>query len=320
MSETLVVVNPASASGRTGRKWPSLSQKVKEKLPLAKIHLTQEKHEATNVVRQAIQSGVKKIVSVGGDGTHHEVINGFLDENAKLIAKDVALALLPMGTGSDLCKSLGIPNDPQIAIDLMFKHLKPIDLGMSHFIDPQGKPSTQAFLNIGSFGLSAEVGKQLELRSKANKLSYLSGIYHASAVYQNQEVHLKLIQKDSTKEIKTKLYLCAIGNGRFFGGGMKITPSAYLNDGQFEVAVLGDLNAFEVVSRIPLLFMGKHIGTSKIESFDALSIEATAQNPKEIWIELDGEPVGTLPAQFDILPSAIQLSIGDQKPAFKSIN
>jgi diacylglycerol kinase (ATP) len=320
MSETLVVVNPASASGRTGRKWPSLSQKVKEKLPLAKIHLTQEKHEATHVVRQAIQSGIKKIVSVGGDGTHHEVINGFLDENAKLISKDLALALLPMGTGSDLCKSLGIPNDPNLAIDLMFQNLRAIDLGMAHFVDHLGKAQTQAFLNIGSFGLSAEVGKQLEVRSKANKLSYLSGIYHASAVYHNQDVHLKLNQKDGFKDIKTKLYLCAIGNGRFFGGGMKITPSAYLNDGQFEVAVLGDLNAFEVVSRLPLLFMGKHIGTSKIESFEATSIEATAQKPNEIWIELDGEPVGTLPARFELLSSAIQLSVGQQKPALQSIN
>jgi diacylglycerol kinase (ATP) len=312
MFDTLVVVNPASASGRTGKKWPSISQKVKEKLPSAKIHLTQESNQATHVVREALKNGIQRIVSVGGDGTHHEVINGFLDEHQQIINPSAKLAIIPMGTGSDLCRSLGLPRSEKEAIEYLFKNLKSIDLGLVTYQNSKGITSTQAFVNIGSFGLSAEVGKQLEKRQKSNKLSYISGIYYASSVYNNEMVQLELIKEDgSVQHINSKLYLCAVGNGRFFGGGMKITPTAFLNDGVFEVAVLGDLNAFEVVTRLPALFQGKHIGKSKIESFPAVQVNATAENADQIWIEVDGEPIGTLPAQFRLLPSALLISVGD---------
>ena len=118
---TIVVVNPASANGRTGRRWPELAAKLRSRIGDFEAAFTKAPKEATSIVRQALRDGTNHVVSVGGDGTHNEVINGFFDGREQ-VAEGIKLSLIPTGTGGDLRRTVGLPDSPIDAIDYVITH------------------------------------------------------------------------------------------------------------------------------------------------------------------------------------------------------
>jgi diacylglycerol kinase (ATP) len=322
----LVIVNPSSAAGKTGRRWSQLAPHVKRILPHAKICMTQHVGHATQLAKQAALQNVSQIVAVGGDGTIHEVLNGLFDEQGQALSPNLILSPLPMGTGSDLCRSLGIPRDPKQAVQLLNQEAQTIDVGhvkfyrnmpsfdCESFNEPIPNKSevqySKVFLNIGSFGLSGAVARHFEIHGKGGSLSYLLGIFKASSSYQNSPVELTLKGVDQEpKVIRRTLYTCAIANAQYFGNGMHVAPNAHVNDCLLDCVLVGDLSILEVVQRMPALYRGKHLKKPKFESYQAQSVYISTQDPhKVIWVELDGELSGVGPAEFSILPQVLKVT------------
>lgn len=311
MSQPLIIVNPASASGKTGRRWPKLASRVLQALPGARIVHTQAKGDGARLAREAITEGVKHIVAVGGDGTIHEVVNGLFDPQGQPLAPDLTLSPIPMGTGSDLCRSLGLPRDPEEAV----KHLKgpgrPIDAGWVRKADGSG----EAFINIASVGLSGQVAKHFEEHGKGGGLSYLMGIFTASSGYQNQALRLTLTYEDGrTEQIERTCYACAVANARYFGSGMPIAPDAIADDGVFQLVIVGDLSLGEVTRRLPALYRGSHLNKPKFESFDVTRVSFEPLGETPVWVELDGEHSQALPASFEVRPASLKITTGPSAP------
>ena len=304
-NQTFVVVNPASANGRTGRRWPELAARLRARV--GEVAFTERPRQAGALVADAVRRGAGQIVSVGGDGTHNEVVNGLFEPGVDCSA--VTLAIVPTGTGGDLRRTLGLSNDPIEAIDAIGRDVRRVDAGLMQYTAHDGSTETSHFINIASFGIAGLVDKLVNSSSKAlgGKISFLWGTARAALKYQNQAVQLVL---DDGKPMQRKVNNVVIANARYFGGGMKIAPDAEMTDGLFDVIIVGDLGTVELARGMSSIYRGEHLGRDGIESFRAQTVRAEPMTDEDVLIDMDGEQPGRLPATFSIVPGAFTISVG----------
>jgi diacylglycerol kinase (ATP) len=297
----VVIVNPASADGRTGRQWPGNETLLRNLLPPFEVwHTTQPGH-ARNLAQKAIDLGFTTIAVHGGDGTFNEVANGVLNHSTN----GITLALLPNGTGADLVRTLGISHSlSDAARQARQGSARPIDIGQVHFTDLDGRPAQRYFVNVTDVGFGGNLVRYVNSHSKrlGGKLSFLKGVLVTLFQYQNKRVHIAIDDKEGF-EIRASSIVVA--NGQYFGGGMWVAPKARLNDGFFDLVVIGDVSKTEVLTNIPRLYRGTIAGHPKVRTFQARSIELTSE--EEVLIDLDGELVGRLPARFQNIPGKLSV-------------
>jgi len=306
---TFVLVNPASANGRTGRRWAELSQALRAVVGDFDVAHTERPRQATRLAREALSAGARHVVSVGGDGTHNEVVNGFFNADGA-INRDAVLSIVPTGTGGDLRRTLGLPKDPLAAIGHVGGASMRVDAGRLRCVGHDGAEVTRCFINIASFGMSGLVDKFVNESSKAlgGRVSFVLGVARASIRYKNQPISLA---PDGGEALSRTVNNIAVANGRYFGGGMKIAPGAQMGDGRFDVVVVGDLGALDMARGLPKIYSGNHIGSPGIEVFRAALVRAEpGEAGREILIDMDGEQPGRLPATFELLPGALRVGVG----------
>lgn len=304
-----VVVNPQSANGRTGRRWPELAARLRATVGEFEVGFTEGPRQAGQLVRRALEAGVSHIVSVGGDGTHNEVVNGFF-ANGQPINPEAALGLVPTGTGGDLRRTLGLPQDAVAAIEQLNRPPVRVDAGHMTYTAHDGRTEESWFINIASFGIAGLVDRLVNSTSKAlgGKASFLMGVARAAAQYKNQPVRITL---DDGDPFRRTLYNGVVANARYFGGGMKVAPDADMRDGRFDVVIIGDLSMLDLARGLHKLYSGEHIGLRGIEVYHARQVRAEPAEPDlEVLIDMDGEQPGRLPATFRIVPGALRVVAG----------
>lgn len=317
-AKPFVCVNPASANGRTGERWPELAQVLRATLGDFDVAMTRAPREAGELVRRAITAGATLIVSVGGDGTHNEVVQGFFAPSGAgdaaapktPLRPGVTLGIVPTGTGGDFRRTLGFPKDAVAAIRLLRGERVDADAGHLNYIAHDGKPAQAYFINICSFGISGLVDKIVNESSKAlgGRLSFLSGVARASLQYKNQRVRVRL---DDGLPFERTINNIAVANARYFGGGMRIAPKAEIGDGLFDVIVVGDLSTLDMVRGLSHIYKGTHLGRPKIETNRARRIHAEPlEAGQSVLLDMDGEQPGRLPATFELVPSALKVIVG----------
>ncbi|MEE2789672.1 MAG: diacylglycerol kinase family protein [Myxococcota bacterium] len=316
MTQTFVLVNPASANGKTRRQWPSLALALRSQLGAFEVGFTEYSGHGTVLIREAIHRGVRHVVSVGGDGTHNEVVNGFF-EGERCLADDLCLSLVPAGTGGDLRRTLGLPTDPHAAILAVGRNRRRVDLGRMSYLNHDGEVALAHFINIASFGAAGLVDRIVNRSSKVlgGRLSFMLGAVRGTMQYRNQAMQV-ILNPEMPDEIRLRgrMFNGVIANARFFGGGMKVAPDALMDDGLFDVITMGELSTLDVVRGMPSLYAGTHVDRAKIQTFRASVIRAEPTQGEEILIDLDGEQPGRLPATFSVLPKMIEVSHGDSIP------
>jgi YegS/Rv2252/BmrU family lipid kinase len=307
MSEpTCVVVNPASANGKTGRRWPELAAHLRRHVGGFDVKFTEQAGHGAELTATAIEQGATHIISVGGDGTHNEVINGFFVDGTPR-NPEVMLSVVPTGTGGDLRRSLGLPVDALEAMAHVGQNATPVDVGHLSCVDARGEAVSSHFINITSIGIGGLVDKLVNESSKVfgGKASFLLGTLRAGLQYSNQRVRLTL---DGGEPIERTVLNAVVANARYFGGGMKVAPNADLSDGLFDVVLIGDMGFFEQMRSMPKLYRGEHLDLTKIDSMQAAVVQVEAVDPDDVvLIDMDGEQPGQLPATLRVIPGAIRL-------------
>jgi len=303
-----VVVNPNSANRRTGREWPQISRALKEAIGDFEALKTRAPGEATRIAREALKSGFQMIVSVGGDGTHNEVVNGFFNlEGGKPVSinPDAVLAVITKGTGGDFRKALKIGKDIGPAIGVL-KDGKDrlIDAGMLTLVDHRNEKVTRLFINIASFGIGGDVDDRVNRQTKilGGKISFLRGAVVATILYQNKHVKISI---DGEKKWEGRVYNAAVANGQYFGGGMWVAPGAKLDDGLFDIVVMGDMSFGEILTGGTKIYQGKHLDHPKVQVFRGRVVEAISE--ERVLLDVDGEQPGRIPSVFTLLPQAIRI-------------
>jgi len=304
--KTVFIVNPRSANGATGKNWTRIDQEISRGLgPGYDVRFTDRQGHATLLTSQAIKEGYELVVAVGGDGTINEVVNGFF-EKEKPLNPEAAMAVMSIGTGSDFAKTLEFPTTPfEAAERIRSGKAWPVDLGRCSFVSLDGEQRSRLFINIAGFGLEGVVVDKVNRTTKAfgGPVSFLWAILPTLLTYKSKLTKYQIDDRPGEQ----KVLLFAVANGRYFGGGLKPAPDAQLDDGLFDIVLLGDFTSLEAVSKLGRLRKGTHLDDPKVSFWRGRTVVASSEEAQ--LVEMEGEVVGRLPARFEILPKAMNLII-----------
>jgi YegS/Rv2252/BmrU family lipid kinase len=304
LSSIAFIVNPRAGNGSTGLKWPAIKARARNRLGSFKSYVTTGAGEAKHFTEKAINSGARLVVCVGGDGTLNEVVNGFM-EIGESDRSGLSLGFVPGGTGCDFIKTVSIPKDMEKAIDLIAAGtVRCIDLGRLFFKDHDGRDCRRYFLNITSFGLGGEVDQRVNKTTKAFGpfISFIWATLISILLYGKKKIRFKV---DQSFEQELIIWNVVVANGQYHGGGMWVAPDASVDDGLFDITVIGDLSLPEVFLNLPKLYNGKIKDIDKVITLTGEKIEA--QSDQRELLDVDGEQPGMLPVDIDIVPGALKI-------------
>jgi YegS/Rv2252/BmrU family lipid kinase len=300
---TLVIVNPRSRNGATGRRWHAVEGKLRDALGALDVERTRGPGDAERIAREGVRAGVERLVVAGGDGTLGEVTTGLLGAD---LGRYAELGLLPLGTGGDFARTLAIPRDLDGAIAcLSAGRLRKLDAG--RVTRPASGAAPRYFANVASFGIS---GLTVELVNRTTKAlggtaSFLIGVLRSIARFRSRDVSIRV---DGALVHEGPLLLAAAANGRYFGGGMCVAPEARPDDGLFDVVAISEMSAPRLLVKLPTIYLGRHLGDAAVSLHRGRLVEAEAV-PGTVPLELDGDALGSLPVRIELLPAALSVRV-----------
>lgn len=308
------VVNPRSAAGATLRRFEAVRARFTSRLAqqggTVDVKLTERPRHASELARQAVKEGAHVVVAVGGDGTNNEVVNGFFDDDGTRLESKTMFSVVTSGTGGDFRRAFGWSTEPMDDLERLAR-LTPrrIDLGRLRCVDDKGAPVLRHFVNISSCGMSGVVVDVVNKGSKklGAKLSFMAGSVKTMATYKAQRVQVAI---DDGPPVTEEMSLVAVCNGQYFGGGMWVAPDSIPDDGLFDaVVVRGGGLGFWMQHGLKI-YTGRHKALPEVRIVRCKKVHAAPSSPTEkVYIDLDGEQPGVLPATWEIVPAAIDLLV-----------
>lgn len=305
--DTVVVVNPASAGGRTARHWPAIRAAL-ERAGVAFDHrLTTGPGDATAIAAEALRRGAERIVAVGGDGTLNEVVNGCFAADGVPLRPSATVALVPSGTGGDFRRTLGIPTafDACAAL-LAADHRRPLDVGR---IDYDGGESRRRyFVNIADCGIGGEVVARVNRSGKqgSGKLTFLYHSLVALLTFPGTRLRVKVDDRVRHGRFGNVV----VANGRYFGGSMLVAPQADCGDGLFDVVLFAHRPRVRALTEIRRLYDGSHLGRPGVELLRGERVVITPLDVvRPAQFDVDGEQVGQAPAELVCLRHALRVCV-----------
>ena len=303
MAETLIIVNPRSANGRAGRNWPQIESTLKARLPFPfDVAFTEQQGHATEISREAALD-YERIVVLGGDGTLNEVVNGLIVDD-RLVNAEGVLGIIRYGTGGDFARGLGIPSKPEGGVErLAVGSPREVDVGKVTYRRPDGGQGVRYFINEGEIGMGAAVCEAVNRHSKGlGALSFMRAILSTMLRYPNQTVRLSFDGGPAESILINNVWLA---NGAYSGGGIRSAPRAVLDDGLLDVVIVKGSNLLTRLVGIPALRSGAFVKSKNVDYRTASRIEA--ESDAAVPIEVEGEPIGTLPATFEIIGARLRV-------------
>ena len=301
---TTVIVNPAAGSGRVGRRWSQLEPELGGILGPVRFRSTEGPGHGTELARQAVFDGHHTLLSLGGDGTHNEVVNGIMEASPPKGA--VSFGVLPGGTGGDFARMLEAPRDPVgAARALVDAPTSPLDLGRVT-IESTSPAKVRHFVNVGTFGMSGLIDELVKGSSTAlgGRVSFFLASVRGLFRYRPALVRLTA---DGEVLGTFRINTVALGNAQFCGGGMRMAPSADPGDGWLDGVIIEQRSIPRMLSLTASIYRGKHTGCGFVHTFRARRLTAELIGDDPAYLDLDGEAPGVLPATFDVIPGALTL-------------
>jgi diacylglycerol kinase (ATP) len=301
---TVFLVNPASANGATGKRWPELAHRAAQ-LGLEGTTLFSERPgHLIELASKAARDGAELVVSVGGDGTLNEVVNGLVRAGGS-----TELATIPLGTGMDFVRTYKIPTRFEDAVRTALEGTtRTIDVGRVSYREWSGAEGERYVANVGSVGMSAAVAQRANAMSKSlgGKATFFYALARVFFEWENTVVSVQL--DDERRE--ARMHDVIVANGQWHGGAMWLAPEAQPDDGLFDVVLIGDVTKRDFVTTAPKIYKGTYLSHPKVELLRSRTV--TVEAPERLPIELDGEQVGTTPARFEIVPAALRVRVPAQ--------
>ena len=303
-----VIVNPSAGSGRAKKIAETLPRKAGEIFSgEINIKFTEERNHAAIIAREALKNGAEKIVAVGGDGTINEVINGFF-ENGKPVNPSCELGIISCGTGRGFANSMKLPDDIDQQIKILGKPgFRQIDIGLITYQDIHGARGERFFINECQTGIGSKVASVVGSKHKilGGKLAF--GITATIQAIILKPLELNIVFDDGQGQ-EFKLIGLVVGNGTECAGGMKLTPDARMDDGQFDILLIHNMSVIKRLINLTKVYSGTHILTPYFSVRRCKRIKITSS--ESVSLEADGEMLGTSPFEMRILPAAIRVKTG----------
>jgi YegS/Rv2252/BmrU family lipid kinase len=302
-----LVVNPRSAAGRTGRHFDRIARAVRGAIGDFECAFTQRPGDGSRLAREAVAAGGQLVIAVGGDGTASEVVDGLT--LARPRDPDALFGFIPRGTGGDLRRTLGLPQDLEAAARALAGRRELVcDLGRIAFVGHDGAPQVRHFVNVAGFGVSGKVSGEVNrgLKLGGGRLSFMIASAKALVRWSDQAVRWRV---DGGAWVEQKITSISACNGRFFGGGMQVAPAALIDDGLFDVVVWSGFGLADFVTKKRMLYDGTHVTLRNTQVLRARSLEAEPLHEEPVLLDVDGEQPGRLPARIEIVPRALRVRV-----------
>ena len=295
-----VIVNPISGNLKFSTIW----RKIQLLLDVRKINYSfavtlYSRHEV-ELVQNAIQKGFRNIISVGGDGTLHHVVNGIMIQRY-VKSSDITIGVIPLGTGNDWIKTYNIPNNIEKAIELIH-HKKTIlqDIGVAN----TENSNVSYFNNVAGLGYDGYTVNKLKKLKSFGAVAYLLSGLAGFLFYKKTVFKINF----NSKSIETNCLMTMVGVCKFSGGGMQFTKDVNTTDGLLDITIVKNLNIFDLISNIKKLYNGHIVHHKKVETYktDLITVIPQASKP---YIQADGELIGVGKVTFKIISKAINFVI-----------
>ena len=307
--KTVAIVNPTAGYRRARRVWPRLLASLGEPGANVATWWTEWPGHAETLAARARREGFDRVVAVGGDGTLLEVVNGLWWESRRPLP---SVGVVPFGTGCDYVRSFDLgPTRRDQVMTALGEATLAVSLGLVRLQGFDGQPRVRVFVNVLGLGLDARViasFRQQRLRLPGKMAYFLSGFKELRRLTQH-----RITAELDGRGLSTAAMLAAIGLGRYFGGGMMITPGASPQAGHFQVVLAQKLTRLELVTILPRLYAGKHLDHPRIQADYAAHIKINADPPADV--EAEGELEGTTPLTVTIIPQALRIAAPALAPA-----
>jgi diacylglycerol kinase (ATP) len=333
--DTLLVSNPTSSSGSTGKDWENLYTMIKDAFGKdSQVVFTKKANDGTLLTRKYLKRGVKKVIAIGGDGTLNEVANGFFmiekkhdhkkkpfpysknsvgnqenkDEFPKSdilmpINSEAIFGIIPSGTRNVLAKSLNLPQGiDECCHNYLKGSTQKIDVLTATVTNPatHAKVSTRAFLNAAEIGFGAEVidrSKKVRSKVKNRMVSTITSVLATLPTYESN--NCEVMFDDGKDKIATKMTMGVVANGKFLGGGFMATPEASFSDGLLDVVILRDSSGLKILDNLANIKTGNYADEADVIYKQARTVSIKSIE-RDITVAIDGEPIGILPATFQV--------------------
>ncbi len=302
---THIVINPFSSGGKTARRKSGIIEETSRRLgSTPTLHVTSKPLEATESTRSAIKQGADLVIAVGGDGTVHEVVNGFAEQGV-LLNPSCQLGIIGSGTAQDVIRSFGLPTgmNEQIAIACGVES-RAVDIGKVKVVDSQGIVREHLFLNECQQGIAAVVVQRFQSHHKwlGGFLGFGLTAVTTAARHREQVMSLEI---DGKPVVSDAFLGVVVSNGGYAGGGMNFAPGAKVDDGLFDIVVIHKQSIPSRLLNFPRIYSGTHVNLSWISCFRGRNIKVTSN--EKVPAEADGEFLGYLPCTIEVLPHSLLL-------------
>lgn len=285
------IINPL-AGGKCGKKVKRAITVVEQTLKNANIpyalHYTEYPKHATKITEDLIKSGATDIIVVGGDGSLHEVLNGFSD------FERVQLGLIPCGTGNDFASAVSIPEDPEKALDIILQ-------GTPQFTDFMQMPTVRG-LNIIGMGIDVDVLRRYEKSKKKTKLTYTMCLIKSLFNFEYSDFDVET--SDGKKEHYRSIIAC-IANGHRYGGGIEICPPAKPFDNKLDFVAMKEMKRIKLIGAFMKLKKGKVLTLPQAVHFNATEINITPKG--DYTVNVDGQLYENIPFSVKIVPDTLRM-------------
>lgn len=287
-----IIVNPAAAGGRLGREWPGTREKLKAWGLSAPVVFTEAPGHATELAAAAVADGNRRVVVAGGDGTMCEAVEGLHR------AGGGELAILPLGTGNDGARTLGVPHDLEAAARAIVDgRCRPVDLI---------RVGDRYVLNAIGVGLTGDIN------DRAVKIKWVRGIavYLLAALWSLFRYRMQLVRMVTDEHsYEGTMLILAVHGGPTTGGGFALTPNAVIDDGLLDACLVEEVGPLGRLARLAAAMGGTLASKPGTHEIQARWLELHFDNP--LPAHLDGNSVTLEPpvARFEVLPGALQVVV-----------
>lgn len=301
-----VILNPKASSGKCAKHWPQIKGLLEKHGLEFEVHRTEYPQHAIELSREAVKGGARFLLAVGGDGTVNEVVNGLLTQDV-VDSSEVVISQIPVGTGNDWGRTVGIPKSYEDAVKVLNSGKTIVqDVGYVDYTD-NDKEVRRYYANIGGLGFQAFVGLTANARKAEGKggiMGYVNALVSSLIKYKAQPARYFV---DGIEKGNTEVFSVAVGICQYNGGGMKQCPDAIYDDGLLDLTMIHNLSKGKVLRNVPNLFTGKFVRNKEVFQFRGKEIRIESE---ELLLEVDGENIGKGTAVFGIEAGKLKVRVG----------
>ena len=306
-SSWIAVINPNAGGGRVAKEWPLLSNMLKDRGFSFEEVFTTHRYHAVELVIYSLKRGFRNFISVGGDGTLHEIVNGIFYQK-EVPVSEITLAVLPAGSANDWTRMYMIPKDYDKAIETVLEERTVMQDVARVEYSQAGVRNSRYMVNVAGVGLDANICLRCNAskdKGKSGDLAYVKAAF--KALVSRTSTPTKVVV-DGRNFFSGKMFSIAFGIGKYSGGGMMQVPDAVADDGLVNVMVARKVSKIKFLLLFKQLFKGTIYRIREVSHTTASRVCVISRKPDRV--EIDGEVVGTTPINLEVLPRALRVVVG----------